>query len=92
MAMTIADATDVCGLVQRIRGEYLEMPGLCLTDRQAQRLWGLDDESCQAVLGSLVDAGFLLRTGDGLFVRAPSPARHRVTDWDLGADDRGYLW
>ena len=29
-------------LLGRIRGEYLEMPGLKLTLAQAQRLWGLD--------------------------------------------------
>jgi hypothetical protein len=28
--------------LRRIRGEYLEMPGLCLTLAQAQRLWGLE--------------------------------------------------
>jgi hypothetical protein len=29
-------------LFQRIEGEYHEMPGLKLTEAQAQRLWGLD--------------------------------------------------
>ena len=56
-------------VVQRIRGEFLEMPGLRLTLRQAQRLWQLDETICDAVLGALVDARFLARTRDGAFIR-----------------------
>jgi hypothetical protein len=53
--------------LRRVRGEYLEMPGLRLTPAQAQRLWGLDRESCQVLLGALVDAKFLYKTRDGAF-------------------------
>lgn len=53
----------------RIRGEYLEMPGLRLTVLQAQRLWNLDSARCEVLLGALVDAHFLWRTADGAFVR-----------------------
>jgi hypothetical protein len=56
-------------VVRRIRGEFLEMPGLRLTPQQAQRLWRLDETSCYAVLGALVDARFLARTRDGAFIR-----------------------
>ncbi|MBA2603898.1 MAG: hypothetical protein H0U94_09935 [Acidobacteria bacterium] len=56
-------------VLQRIQGEYLEMPGLRLTAAQAQRLWGLDREVCQALLDALIDAKFLCRTRDGAFVR-----------------------
>jgi hypothetical protein len=55
-------------VVRRVRGEYLEMPGLRLTPQQAQRLWRLDETSCDRVLGALVDARFLARTQDGAFV------------------------
>lgn len=55
-------------IARRIRGEFLEMPGLRLTPKQAQRLWRLDERSCAAVLGALVDARFLSRTRDGAFV------------------------
>ena len=55
-------------VVRRIKGEYLEMPGLRLTPRQAQRLWLLDERACDAVLGALVQARFLARTRDGAFV------------------------
>lgn len=58
------------GVLRRIRGEYLEMPGLRLTTAQARRLWGLDRAECDALIGALVDAKFLLRTPDGAFVRS----------------------
>jgi hypothetical protein len=57
-------------VLRRVRGEYIEMPGLRLTTAQAQRLWGLDRASCDALLGALVDAKFLARTRDGAFVRS----------------------
>ena len=56
-------------LVQRIRGEFNEMPGLRLTVQQARRLWRLDETSCDSVLSALVDAHFLAVTSDGAFVR-----------------------
>ena len=56
-------------LIGRVRAEYLEMPGLCLTIRQVQRLWGLETGTCEALLKSLIDSGFLVRTDRGLFVR-----------------------
>ena len=53
----------------RIRAEYWEMPGLKLTPAQAQRLLGLDRESCETLLSDLVSVGFLAPTPDGAFVR-----------------------
>jgi hypothetical protein len=69
-----------------VQGEFLEMPGLRLTEAQARRLWGLDADSCGALLGALVDARFLFRTRDGAFMRreqatavkAASPRRTNV--------------
>ena len=52
-------------MLGRIRGEFLEMPGLRLTDAQARRLWGLDDRTCAALLEALVDAKLLVRSTDG---------------------------
>jgi len=64
-------------VLQRIQGEYVEMPGLRLTPAQAQRLWGLERDLCDALLGALVDAKFLAQTRDGAYVRLegaqPSP-------------------
>lgn len=56
-------------IVRRIQGEFLEMPGLRLTEPQARRLWALEPSLCSAVLTELVDDGFLLRTREGAFVR-----------------------
>ena len=55
--------------LQRVQGEFREMPGLRLTPAQASRLWGLDSVSSQALLDALVDARFLFRTHDGAFMR-----------------------
>jgi hypothetical protein len=55
-------------VVRRVRAEFLEMPGLCLTFDQAQRLWGLEPRTCESLLNSLIDSRFLRRTDRGLFV------------------------
>ena len=56
-------------LVSRIRAEYLEMPGMRLTLRQVQRLCGIEQTLCQAVLDALVDAKFLCVRSDGSYTR-----------------------
>jgi hypothetical protein len=66
-------------VLQRIQGEYVEMPGLRLTTAQAQRLWGLERDVCDALLGALVDAKFLDRTRDGAFVRREGALPKQVT-------------
>ena len=66
-------------VLQRIQGEFLEMPGLRLTASQAQRLWGLEREVCMALLGALVDARFLQQTRDGAFVRLEGARPTRLT-------------
>jgi hypothetical protein len=63
----MAQATE--HLVRRIRGEFLEMPGLSLTIGQARRLWGLESSLCEASLDALVRSGFLTRTRDGRYLR-----------------------
>ena len=55
---------------ERVRTEYRDMPGLSLTERQAQRLLGLEPATCQAVLEALLTAGFLRQTDHGRYVRA----------------------
>lgn len=52
-----------------VKGEYLEMPGLSLTFRQAMRLWHLDAASCRRVLDVLVRSGFLTETRHGAYRR-----------------------
>jgi hypothetical protein len=46
-------------LLNRVRAEFTEMPGLRLRVEQAQRLWNLDQTSCELLLRSLVEAKFL---------------------------------
>jgi hypothetical protein len=57
-------------VLQRVRAEFLEMPGLRLTRAQARRLWALDEALCDAILAALVDARFLVRSGNVAFMRA----------------------
>ena len=56
-------------LVDRVRGEFIEMPGLQLTEAQAIRLWGMDAEACRQVIEALVETAFLRRTPAGKIVR-----------------------
>jgi hypothetical protein len=63
------------GILQRIQGEFVEMPGLRLTAAQAQRLWGLDRGTCEEMLRALVKAQFLSQTRDGSFVRTDGGPR-----------------
>lgn len=56
-------------VLQRVQGEFVEMPGLSLTAAQAQRLWGLDREFCDKLLETLVAAGFLVQRRDGAYSR-----------------------
>ncbi len=56
-------------ILQRIRAEYLEMPGLSLSSEQVQRLCGMDSALCASVLEALVETGFLSRRSDGAYAR-----------------------
>ena len=60
----------ITSLVHRVRGEFLEMPGLRLTPAQAARLWALDQSTAERLLDGLTSAGFLLRTDAGAYLRA----------------------
>jgi len=55
--------------LRRIRSEFLEMPGLCLTCAQAQRLWGLDAGTCCSLLASLAEDRFLFLRPNGTYAR-----------------------
>lgn len=56
--------------LQLIRAEYVEVPGLHLTEPQVRRLWGLDTVTAEALLSALLDVKFLKRTRQGAYVRA----------------------
>jgi hypothetical protein len=57
------------GGLERLRAEFLEMPGLRLTVAQAARLCSIEATICQAALNALVEAGFLRRGADGVYAR-----------------------
>jgi hypothetical protein len=60
----------VRNVARRVQAEYDEMPGLCITLRQAQRLLSIDDQTCATVFNTLMHHGVLKRTKDGQYVRA----------------------
>jgi hypothetical protein len=82
MAPALPTIDDV---LSRVQGEFLEMPGLRLTEAQARRLWGMETELCAALLGELVAANFLFRTRDGAFMRVeharPVKSTPRMRAW-----------
>ena len=61
--------------LERVRGEYVEMPGLKLTNWQACRLWNLEAALCDDILATLVKEGFLHQTTSGAYVRRMSGRR-----------------
>jgi hypothetical protein len=54
--------------LRRVRAEFDEMPGLCVTPQQARMLFGLPDMVLGRVLGLLAEEGFL-EWRDGQYVR-----------------------
>jgi hypothetical protein len=67
-------------VIQRLRAEYIEMPGMRLTAAQVQRLCGIEQTLCRSVLESLVRTRFLCLRPDGTY--------GRTTDRDLGLPHR----
>lgn len=66
---TSTRTTEIERLVDRIRGEFNEMPGLQLTEAQAARLWGLGLAECRHIVDVLVGAEFLRWTASGRLAR-----------------------
>jgi hypothetical protein len=84
-------------LVQRIREEFEEAPGLHFTVSEASRFWGLDEPTAERVLAQLLATGFLARGDDERFskyeVRStkfeaqPSDSRLQTSDFKLQTSD-----
>jgi hypothetical protein len=74
-------------LMQRVRTEYEEMPGLSVTVAQAARLWNIDAATARQVLDAMVDVGYLSagprgftrRSFDGAARRFDGAARRFAT-------------
>ena len=75
-------------VLQRIEAEYREMPGLSVTEAQAQRLWGLDNTTCRRVLDTLVQRGVLRRTRREFYVSAEMFSRLSAVSTSRGTSRR----
>ncbi|MBI2828932.1 MAG: hypothetical protein HYX77_06660 [Acidobacteria bacterium] len=64
-------------VTERIRAEYLEMPGMSLTIEQVQRLCGVERAACAMVLDSLVASGFLYMKAGGTYARLTGESNPR---------------
>jgi hypothetical protein len=69
IVVTADDSIDAA-LIERVLGEYREMPGLALTIEQARRLWGCDVVTCQRIADTLADRGVLRWSRERRLVRA----------------------
>ena len=67
-------------VLRRVQGQFMEMPGMRLTQAQACRLWGLDEASCDALLKVLVDAEFLFPTHNGAFMRVETATTFKANE------------
>jgi hypothetical protein len=91
MTMTLMQGTregrqmrTIEDVLNYLRAEYMEMPGLRLKAGQVQRLCGIEQTMCQQVLDSLVESRFLCLKPDGAYARAtdgyhPHPASAKAT-------------
>jgi len=71
MAMTsFPRSVPLAALLDQVRQQYREMPGLMLTKSQATRLFDVAPSVCAAMLNALVLENFLIRNADGRFVRS----------------------
>ena len=75
---------DTDALVTRIKSEFNESPGMCLTLRQGARLWGIAPEDCAKLVERLVAEQFLRWTRNGELVRSESGDYRSRTDLGLG--------
>src|SRR5688572_29798427 len=73
-------------LLNRLRSEFLEMPGLRLKSEQVQRLCGVERTTCQMVLDSLVAEQFLWVTADGRYARRTDGHLPQPSTADLAID------
>jgi hypothetical protein len=81
---------DLQEILQHLRAEYLEMPGLRLNTSQVQRLCGVERTLCQTALDALVEEMFLRVSPDGYYARSTDGEipRARPVKARLGAEAR----
>ena len=69
-SVTAKDDSIDARLIERVLGEYREMPGLALTIEQTRRLWGCDAVTCQRIVDVLVERHVLRWSRDRRLIRA----------------------
>jgi len=65
---TYAGNLRISATLWQVRQAFAEMPGLCVSCREAERIWRIDATTAEAVLQALVEIGYL-RKGSRGFVR-----------------------
>jgi hypothetical protein len=75
---TLEGAAKKGRLQARIRGEFLEMPGLKLTLGQAARIFGGDALTVKRLLDELTREGYLIFDRRGMYRRATPIARREL--------------
>jgi hypothetical protein len=73
--MTSTQEPVDAALIDRILGDYNEMPGLALTLEQARRLWGCDEATCRMAVDLLVARGALHWSRDGRLLQGAAVNR-----------------
>lgn len=68
------DTQPLADWLRLVRAEYLEVPGLHLTKAQIKRMWGLDEQTCDALIRTLIDCRFLRRTASDRYGRSDAGA------------------
>lgn len=57
------NASERVAVISRVRSEFRETPGLCVTVTQAARLFGLTEDICARVCDELVEDGMIQKSG-----------------------------
>ena len=73
--VALSMAMSFAAVVDRVRADFMEMPGLELTVPQAVRLWTVGVDDCRFVIDALVDAGFLKWTTRRTIIRTGAEFR-----------------
>jgi hypothetical protein len=61
--------TTIEHVLNQIRAEFMEMPGMRLQAKQVQRLCGIEETTCQLALDLLLASNFLCLKPDGTYAR-----------------------
>src|ERR1700688_1896675 len=80
--------TTMEDVLNQLRAEFLEMPGLRLQAKQVQRLCGIEPTMCQQVLDSLVAERFLYAKPDGHYARLTDGHHPHLVKAELRNDTR----